>query len=106
MKHSELNHKEMQFFWLVGVLERLSTLGYLQGVPYVIPPDSVDMFLSLNPNDLFASAEELQEALHFLIMGENEPEEALETLQEIHHLVLEYKKDPFHLVKHGLENSI
>lgn len=109
MTQQGYDHEELQLLWLIGTLERLSTLGYINNVPYTVTPENVELFNSINPSAIFDSDEEIKSLLSVLIQVET-PKELLpgieDTIQGVLELVLQYKKDPYHLAKKGLEKLV
>lgn len=99
-----LNRNGLRTLWIIGTLERLSTLGYLQEVPLCIPSSYIDLYLGLSPESLFEGEDDLRETLRVLILEQDERNAASEEeINTIADLVLRYKEDPIGLVKEGAE---
>lgn len=104
-----LKRKELQVLWMIGTLERLCTLGYINYSPYRLTTNSVDVYTTLNPRELFSNDAETCELLSALLQEATPPEhqeQLTNTLRTLSVLVLDYKKDPYKIVKKGLENLV
>lgn len=95
---------QLRLLWLIGVLERLSTLGFIQNVPYTVTPDNVDLFNSINPLETFSSEDQIREYTTKLVREEQDPEYPMEEsmIQRITDLVIDYKRNPLRLARLSL----
>lgn len=99
-----ISRKDLQTLWLIGTLERLSSLGFLQDVPYALDPCTVDLYLSLNSHYLFDGDDYLKEKVEELILGVSPGDSAVkDEIDEISSLVVEYRNNPSRISQMGFE---
>lgn len=96
---------ELKVFWVVGALERLATLGFLQNPPLNISSDAIDMFIEVDEirQGLFQSDDELKSLLGALVRSHNSNyDEQLVT--DLFCLVNDYKNDRSRLFKAAMRS--
>jgi hypothetical protein len=100
-----ISRKDLQTLWLIGTLERLSSLGFLQDVPYTLDPCTVDLYLSLNSHYLFDGDGYLKEKVEELILGVDTGDSSVkDEIGEISDLVVEYRNNPSRVSQMGFES--
>lgn len=100
-----ISRKDLQTLWLIGTLERLSSLGFLQDVPYTLDPCTVDLYLSLNSHYLFDGDDYLKGKVEELILGVDPGDSSVkDEIGEISDLVIEYRNNPSRVSQMGFES--
>lgn len=101
----KMTKRDKQLFWVLGALERLAHLGYLQDPPYHLVSDKIDFFLELDSycQLLFESDKEFSTLLGFVCKdaGVTDPEEVASITQ----LARDYKDNRDTLAKFAFENN-
>jgi hypothetical protein len=98
---------ELKAMWVIGSLERLATLGLLYQTPYVVAPESIDVYLEIDEmrHKLFPVELELKQILK-CILSETTDNVDPNILDQMYTIILDYKNNREKLVKRCLENSI
>lgn len=100
-----ISRKDLQTLWLIGTLERLSSLGFLQDVPYTLDPCTVDLYLSLNSHYLFDGDDYLKGKVEELILGVDPGDSSVkDEIDGISDLVIEYRNNPSRVSQMGFES--
>lgn len=94
----------LQVFWVVGALERLSTLGFLQQPLLQVSAHAIDFFVELDEhrNNLFADDTSLTDLVTAIIKSES-PKTPEEDIKLITNLVCEYKNERTDMVKYAMK---
>lgn len=97
---------EAQIFWIIGALERLATLGFIQEPPYQVSQMGIDMFVQLDElrDKLFVDNEEMKNILSVMLKSENGVHNE-DLLDGMYVLLKDYKDDRSRIVKYALELS-
>jgi hypothetical protein len=97
---------EFQVMYLIGVLERLSTLGFLAAPPYNISQEGIDTFIQLDENryNLYTDSSQVKELLRVLLKSENGVDDP-ELLDNMFSLVKDYIYNRELIVKFGLSQQ-
>lgn len=104
----EFTIDELRVMWIIGVFERLATLGILNpDVPYQISKDAIDQYLLIDEHrdKLFYDDDELGEYVKVIIKSESDPMDDDE-IKYLIRRVIQYKNDRETLVKDALESYV
>jgi hypothetical protein len=99
---------ELKVIWVVGALERLATLGFLQETPHKLSVDTIDLYLQVDEsrNILFTNDEEMKEIMYALIEQLDESQApSKDTVNGIYNLLKQFKYERDDLVKYSLSRS-
>lgn len=100
----KLNIMEVKVLWVVGALERLATLGFLnQDVPMQLTSKAIDDFILIDEyrQDIFANEDEITQIFKSIV-GDDDVTCADDEIQPIVDLILQYKNNRTDLVKYAL----
>lgn len=102
-----LSKDKLQKLWLVGALDRLSSLGFISNCPYRLRDNFNDLFTSLDPDRLFQSDGEIVNTLSVILREETPGGDTIPCIEvaAMGDLVLSYKEDPETLVKIYLQRN-
>jgi hypothetical protein len=95
---------ELKVLWVVGAVERLATLGFLnQDVPMQLTSKAIDNFILIDEHrqDIFANEDEIAQIFKHMI-GADDVTCADNEIQPIIDLILQYKNDRTEMVKYAL----
>lgn len=94
---------EMKVFWVVGAMERLATLGFLESPPLTISQESIDLFLEVDEirEGLFSDENELKNIIEALVKSHNHCCDK-QLVNDLFHLVRDYKNERARVFKAGL----
>lgn len=99
---------EYQVIWLVGVLERLASLGLIAEPPSKLAPETLDLYLELDSDsmryNLFDSEKEILALFDCMVHSEF-PATPKDVMEGIGNMVLEYKNNRYNMVKYCLEQQ-
>lgn len=99
---------ECKAIWVIGVTERLATLGMLSpDIPVKLSADAVDNFIEIDEhrNLLFPNDFEIAQIFKAIAKSENEVEVEEEDINQIIDLILEYKNNRTEIVKYALSHQ-
>ena len=103
----DLSKEKLQKLWLVGTLDRLSSMGFITNCPFRLRDQCNDLFLCLDPDKLFQSDHDVVESLRVIIKEDTPGGDTIpdwETLA-MGELILSFKEDPQTLAKIYLESN-
>lgn len=103
-----LSIDECKVLWVVGAAERLATMGLLSpNIPMNLTSDAVEDFIEIdqNVNLLFPNEFEIASIFREIASIYNENEVDNENLNQIVHLILEYKNNRTELMKFALSHQ-
>lgn len=99
---------ECKMIWVIGVAERLATLGMLSpDIPLKLSADAVDYFVEIDNhrNLLFPNDFEIAQIFKAIARSENEFEVEEKEINQIIDLILEYKNNRTEIVKYALSHQ-
>lgn len=100
----KLNIMDVKVLWVIGALERLATLGFLnQDVPMQLTSKAIDDFILIDEyrQDIFANEDEIAQIFKHMI-GADDVTCADDEIQPIVDLILQYKNNRTEMVKYAL----
>lgn len=105
--YGDLGREKLQKMWLVGTLDRLSSMRFILNCPYRLREGCNDLFLCLDPDKLFSSDEELMDVLKSLLRDDTPGGEAIseQEASSIGDLILNFKDDPEAITQIYLRNN-
>jgi hypothetical protein len=101
---TKLNIIEAKILWVIGALERLATLGFLdEDVPYKVNSKAIDYFILIDEyrHEIFVIEDEIAQIFKAMI-GAADVTCADDDIQPIVDLILQYKNNRTEMVKHAL----
>jgi hypothetical protein len=101
---TKLNIIEAKILWVIGALERLATLGFLdKDVPYKVNSNAIDDFILIDEyrHEIFVIEDEIAQIFKAMIGADNVTCSD-DDIQPIVDLILQYKNNRTEMVKHAL----
>lgn len=100
---------ELQAFWMMGTIVRLSSLGVIFPVPVALNTELCDLYNFLDAKKLFPEPSDIRETLesiisYFVALGCGAPTE--KDVQGVEFLVKEYIENPLKLTRMFLEKEM
>lgn len=92
--------------WIFGALERLKSLGFMDGPMYRVAPKAIDMFIEIDEcrDFLFQTDAEVLDLFKALSRLSTEQPDEIE-MNQLCELLLEYKNNRDVMMKFALEHS-
>jgi len=105
--NEQLTLNECKMLWIFGALERLQSLGFMNGPMYRVAPKAIDMFIEIDEcrHFLFPNDEEVLDLFELVVKMESEEEPDEIEMNQLCELVLEYKNNRDVMMKFALEHS-
>lgn len=93
--------------WIFGALERLQSLGFMNGPMYRVAPKAIDMFIEIDESRdfLFPNDEEVIDLFKLVVKMESEEQPDEVEMNQLCELLLEYKNNRDVMMKFALEHS-
>lgn len=105
---SNITRENLQDFWMLGTLERLSSLGMVTPLPVGVTPEANDLYLYLDAQRLFQDPEDVTSSLNRvlnLVKLRNQHMPSEKDIQSVCFLVREYIENPVKLARFYLEGQ-
>ena len=105
--NEQLTLNECKMLWIFGALERLQSLGFMNGPMYRVAPKAIDMFIEIDEcrDFLFQTDEEVLDLFKLVVKMESEEQPDEVEMNQLCELVLEYKNNRDVMMKFALEHS-
>ena len=105
--NEQLTLKECKMLWIFGALERLQSLGFMNGPMYRVAPKAIDLFVEIDESRdfLFQTDEEVLDLFKLVVKMESEEEPDEIEMNQLCELLLEYKNNRDVMMKFALEHS-
>lgn len=105
--NEQLTLKECKMLWIFGALERLQSLGFMNGPMYRVAPKAIDLFIEIDEyrDFLFQTDEEVLDLFKLVVKMESEEQPDEVEMNQLCEFVLEYKNNRDVMMKFALEHS-
>lgn len=105
--NEQLTLKECKMLWIFGALERLQSLGFMDGPMYKVAPKAIDMFIEIDESRdfLFQTDEEVLDLFKLVVKMESEEQPDEVEMNQLCELLLEYKNNRDVMMKFALEHG-
>lgn len=108
MKQFKYSRENCQFLWIVGCIERLSSLGMITAIGFpTVSPEVIDEYIRVDDhrNEIFRGPDEVMSILRAFLRCENQQQFDESLIEDISYLVLDYFNKRHKIVSYALNHS-
>ena len=105
--NEQLTLNECKMLWIFGALERLQSLGFMNGPMYRVAPKAIDLFVEIDEyrHFIFPDDADVIDLFKLVVKMESEEQPDEVEMNQLCKLLLEYKNNRDVMMKFALEHS-